>query len=262
MVISIVNQKGGGGKTTTAVNLSAALAEQGLRVLLIDMDAQHNATTVVGVSRTSPSIFDVLVDGEAHPLHSVVVSTPVPHLDVAPGAPSLSGLDLALRDAVGRDLLLREAIASLPEPYDFVLIDNGPTLGIAPVMSLCAADVALIPLQCEPLALEGLSQILKTISKIRSLRINTALQTQVLLTMLDLNTQHGREIRDETRRHFTDTVLRTEVRRFVRLAKSAVRRDAAGQLKTGTVLATAPNSPAANAYRDLARELQQRHLPA
>ena len=246
MIISILNQKGGVGKTTTAVNLGAALAEAKQRTLLIDLDAQHNASTLCGVKNAGLSIFDVLLDDDANPLESAIARTTVHGLDLVPGHRALAGLESALMSVVGREQLLDEAINSVRGRYDYILIDNGPTLGIAPAMSLCAADLALVPLQCERLALEGLSQVHNTIALAKR-RTNPHLQFRILLTMLDSRTNDGKSIAANVRKRFGEEVCATVIKRSTKLSL--------GSALAGSVLQYAPTSDAAEAYRALAGEI-------
>ena len=247
MVISIVNQKGGVGKTTTAVNLGAALAEAGRSILVVDLDPQCNASAMLGARDASGSIFDVLTD-EGRPLQEVVRATPIANLSIAPGHAALAGIERALQDAVGREMLLKEALAPIADHYDAILIDNGPTLGIAPVMSLCAAQLAIIPLQCERLALEGLVQALKTIGTVQR-RINPGLEKKILLTMLDRRINNGKEMVQAVQERFGAEVCATIIGRSSKLDTG-----------TGTVLQHAPSSTAAQDYRALAVEVAA--LPA
>lgn len=245
-IISILNQKGGVGKTTTAVNLGAALAEAEQRTLLIDLDAQHNASTLCGVKNATLSIFDVLLDGDANPLECAITRTTILGLDLVPGARALAGLESALMSVVGREQLLDEAIAGVRDRYDYILIDNGPTLGIAPAMSLCAADLALVPLQCERLALEGLAQVHNTITLAKR-RTNPNLELRILLTMLDSRTTDGKQIATSVRKRFGPEVCHTVIKRSSKLAL--------GSAQAGSILQYAPTNDGAVAYRELAQEI-------
>lgn len=247
MVISIINQKGGVGKTTTAVNLGTALAEAGHSVLVVDLDPQCNASAMLGVRDASISIFDVLAN-EDRRLRDVIRATPIPNLSIAPGHPSLAGIEQALQDAVGREMILKEALAPIADQYDAILIDNGPTLGIAPVMSLSAAHLAMIPLQCERLALEGLVQALKTIGAVQR-RINPRLEKKILLTMLDRRINNSKEMVQAVQQKFGAEVCATIIGRSSKLDTG-----------TGSVLQHAPSSTAAQDYRALALEVAA--LPA
>jgi chromosome partitioning protein len=245
MIFAVVNQKGGVGKTTTAFNLSAALALSGKKVLLADLDAQGNATRLAGHDEPETSIFDVLTDNA--PLYPTLLETSIKGLMLAPANRSMAALDVALHNEIGREFLLRDALESVAKDFDYVVIDNGPALGMAPVMSLCAAQLAIVPLQCEPMALQGLAQIQETIGKIKRARLNSALEMRILLTMVEESKPHSRNIRDRVREAFGDTVFQTEIRRYTSLAS--------GALKGGSILTNSPKSPAAAAFRSLVGEL-------
>ena len=259
MILTVINQKGGVGKTTTAVNLACALAEARERVLLVDLDAQHNASSMLDAADVESSIFDVLLDERACPLRSIIVSTEIERLDLAPGHGDLAGLEWVLRDRAREQsadehgdgqpdlMVLARALEDVRSLYDAIVIDNGPTLGMVPLLSLCAADVALVPLQCEWLALEGLKQVQGTIDAVAGRGLNPALQTRVLLTMLDRRTSQGREIVPAVRRAYGEAVYETVIGKSARLSDAAV--------QGGTVLRSAPSSAAAQEYRQLAQEV-------
>jgi chromosome partitioning protein len=243
MIIAIFNQKGGVGKTTTTLNLGAALARRNRRVLLLDLDSQANLSASLAQRHAAVSIFDVLLDAGNTSLSSVITrSAEIENLALVPGARALAGLESALRDEVGREYLLREALEAVSGDFDDVLIDNGPTLGLAPAMALCASDLAVIPLQCERLALEGLGQTLKTVEATRR-RINPRLTARVLLTMVDGRLADGKQIATELRTRLGEQVCRTEIRTSSKLKLP------------GSVFEHAANSEAARDYRDLAEEV-------
>lgn len=254
MIIAVINQKGGVGKTTTAVNLAAALAERGRRVLLVDLDSQANASALLGVREVARSVFDALVDAEKVSLRDVIrVSSgrrpdgEEAHLGtaiaLAPGHRALAGLESALRDEPGHEMLLKEALEPVRDDYDFVLFDNGPTLGLSSVMSLVAADLALVPLQCERLAVEGLSQAYRTIDLTRR-RMNPHLQRRVVLTMVDQRFADGKQIADEVRAALGEEVLQTSVRTSSKLKMQS------------TIFDLEPKGLAAADYRALAAEIE------
>jgi len=244
---AIVNQKGGVGKTTTAVNLSAALASLGHRILLIDLDPQGNATSGVGISRAGlrMSIYDVLVGGD--PMFHVIQPTAMDHLDIAPSDARLAGADVELVPAIARETKLRNALRAVREMYDVLMIDCPPSLGLLTINGLTAADGCLIPMQCEYYALEGLSSLLTTIELIRR-HLNPDLKIAgVLLTMVDSRTKLSDQVAAEVRRHFGSQVYDSVIPRSVRLAEAP----SYGQ----PITRYAPDSKGAEGYLSLAREV-------
>lgn len=216
--IAIVNQKGGVGKTTTCVNLSAALRGLGSRVLVCDFDPQANTTSGLGVDKTtaSPSIYDVLIDGAD--CRKAVVSTP--WADVLPSNKALAGATVEMIGMNNREFLLKEALAQVAESYDFIFIDCPPSLELLTLNALCAADTILVPVQCEYYALEGLSDLLSTIRIVkRSLNPGIALEG-VVLTMYDGRTNLSIQVAEEVKRHFPGQVYATVVPRNVRLSEA------------------------------------------
>lgn len=218
--VAIVNQKGGVGKTTTAVNISASLAVMERRTLLVDLDPQTNATTGLGVDYKSQkiSIYDVIVEGE--PIEQSRQSTDVPFLELIPSHFDLVGAETELVTLPEREFRLRRALANLETQYDFILIDCPPSLGFLTLNALAAAQGVLIPLQCEYYALEGLAHLLKTIERVRS-SVNPRLEIDgVLLTMFDARTTLANQVKSEVERYLGDRLLRTVIPRNVRLSEA------------------------------------------
>jgi len=219
-VIAIANQKGGVGKTTTAVNLSAFLGVSECRTLLIDIDPQANAGSGLGirVSGEDKSIYEVLVDDV--PMEDCITKTAVPGLDVVPAHQRLVGAEIELVGMMARELKLRKALESIRVIYDYILIDCPPSLGLLTVNSLAAADSVLIPVQCEYYALEGLSGLLNAIDLVQG-NLNPELKIEgVLLTMYDSRLNLSQQVADETRKHFADKVYATMIPRNVRLSEA------------------------------------------
>ena len=254
-VLTVSNQKGGVGKTTTTVNLAAALAERGARVLVIDLDPQGNASTALGVPHTAdvPSVYDVLID--EFPLADIIqVSPESPNLLCAPSTIHLAGAEIELVSQVAREHRLRTAVdeflASGAERVDFILIDCPPSLGLLTINAFTAASELLIPIQCEYYALEGLSQLLGTVGMIQK-HLNPRLRlSTIMLTMYDGRTRLAQQVADEVRSHFRDEVLDTIIPRSVRVSEAP----SFGQ----TVLAYDGQSAGAIAYREAAVELIRR----
>ncbi len=258
-VMTVANQKGGVGKTTTTVNVAAALAQAGLTVLVLDNDPQGNASTALGVDHHSevPGLYEVLVEGL--PLADVVQECPdVPNLLVAPATIDLAGAEIELVPMVARETRLRIALdaflaqreAAGDRRIDYVLVDCPPSLGLLTVNAFAAAKEVFIPIQCEYYALEGLSQLLKNIELIRA-HLNPTLEvTTILLTMFDGRTRLAAEVAEEVRSHFTDIVLRTSVPRSVRISEAPSH----GQ----TVMTYDPGSSGALSYLSAAQEIAER----
>jgi chromosome partitioning protein len=221
-VFAIANQKGGVGKTTTAINLGTALSAVGERVLLLDADPQGNASTGLGVSRAArrKTLYDVLMDGL--PVAEAVVRTELPQLDLLPSDPDLSGVELELGQTPRRSYRLRDALAGVRSggTYDYVLIDCPPALSLLTVNAMTAADAVLVPLQAEFFALEGLTQLMRTIELVRG-SLNPALEIQgVVLTMYDKRNSLSAQVAADVRAHFGDKVYATVIPRNVRVSEA------------------------------------------
>jgi chromosome partitioning protein len=244
---AIANQKGGVGKTTTAVNLGAALAELGYRVLVIDLDPQGNATTGLGINgrNLDASIYDVILHDV--PVEDVIEPTTLRNLFVVPATIDLAGAEIELVPVFSRELRLRRALETLDGDFDYVLIDCPPSLGLLTVNALAAAGEVVVPIQCEYYALEGLGQLLRNVALVQS-NLNTDLEVStIILTMYDARTRLAEQVVEEVRRHFGDRVCRNVVPRTVRLSEAP----SFGQ----PIIVFDPSSRGAISYRELAREV-------
>ena len=255
-VIAVTNQKGGVGKTTTAINLAAALALDGRKVLLVDCDAQGNATSGVGQKgKRAPggTIYEALTSNSAN-VHDFILPTSVERLSIIPATRDLSGAEIELITIEDRERRLKKLLAQLGDEFDFIIIDSPPSLGLLTLNALVAADRVLIPLHCEYFALEGLADLVSTMRRVRA-SLNPSLDIEgVLLTMNDERTNLGQQVSRDVREFFKDKVYRTVIPRNVRLAEApshglpAVTYDA--------------RSRGAEAYFAFAREVLERNEPA
>lgn len=250
-VLAMVNQKGGVGKTTSTVNLGAALAEYGRRVLLVDFDPQGALSVALGVPahELDRTVYNLLMD-EGCSISDVTVSTSVPGLDLVPSNIDLSAAEVALVNEVAREHALTRALVPALDQYDYIIIDCQPSLGLLTVNALTAANGVLIPLECEYFALRGVKLLTDTVTKVKS-RLNPRLEvTGVVATMYDARTLHTREVLERVVAAFGDQVFHTVISRTIKFPDATV----AGE----PITVFAPNSPAADAYRQLARELISR----
>ena len=245
--VAIANQKGGVGKTTTSVNLSACLAYLGKKVLLIDIDPQGNATSGIGINKgeVQSCIYDVLIDDED--IYSVVQQSKVENLSVVPATISLAGAEIELVSTISREVRLKHALQDIKEEYDYIIIDCPPSLGLLTINALTASDAIIIPVQCEYYALEGLSQLLSTIRLVQK-HLNQELTIDgVLLTMLDARTNLGLQVIEEVKKYFQDKVYKSIIPRNVRISEAPSHGE--------PIIIYDPKSRGAEVYIELAREV-------
>jgi chromosome partitioning protein len=217
-ILALANQKGGVGKTTTAINLGASVAACERRVLLVDLDPQANATSGIGILDPERSMYDVLI--EKMPLADIILPTEIPTLFVAPGSVDLVAAEVELREAIGREYYLKRVLDPVAADYDYVFIDLPPSLGLLTVNGLTAAHSVLVPLQTEYFALEGVSQLLATIERVQG-AVNPGLEIEgIVLTMYDDRMNLTRQVAEEVRTHFGDKVYRTVIPRNIRLSEA------------------------------------------
>ncbi|SET25380.1 chromosome segregation ATPase [Oceanobacillus limi] len=246
-IMSIANQKGGVGKTTSSVNLSACLAQLGNKVLLVDIDPQGNATSGVGINKADMSkcVYNVLI--EDLPAEEVCVPTNVANLDIIPATIQLAGAEVELVPTISREIRLKKSLESLKEVYDYIIIDCPPSLGLLTINALTSSDTVLIPVQCEYYALEGLSQLLNTIRLVQK-HLNKELMIEgVLLTMFDARTNLGIQVIEEVKKYFQDKVYQSVIPRNVRLGEAPSHGE--------PIITYDPKSKGAEVYLELAKEV-------
>ena len=251
-VIAVANQKGGVGKSTTAINLSACLAEKGKKVLAIDIDPQGNTTSGFGLSKTDieKTVYEVLL-GECN-IKDAIVENIIDNLDILPSNVNLAGAEIDLIDVDNREYILKESILEVRDRYDYIILDCPPSLSMLTVNAMTAADTVLVPIQCEYYALEGLTQLLNTI-RIVQRRLNRNLSIEgVLLTMLDRRTRLGLDVINEVKLYFKEKVFNTIIPRLVRLSEAP----SFGK----SIIAYDEKSSAAQFYVDLAKEVVKNNV--
>jgi chromosome partitioning protein len=247
-IISLANQKGGVGKTTSTINLGAAMAELGRRVLLVDFDPQGAATVGVGFNpnELTETVYNVLLDRAVEP-RSVVLKSAKANVDLLPANIDLAAAEVVLVSEVAREQALRRALEPILDDYDFVLVDCPPSLGLLTVNALTASDAVIIPMECEFFALRGMALLVDTIEKVRE-RLNPRLRVQgILATMFDGRTLHSREVLERVKDAFGDLLFRTQISRTIRFAEAPVAGEA--------ILTYAPDSSGSAQYRALAKEV-------
>jgi len=250
-IVAIANQKGGVGKSTTAINLGAGLAFQDERILIVDLDPQGNTTSGLGIDRNSidQSMYDVLVEGTG--IEDVLEPTSVKNLHVVPATIELAGAEIELVSMMSREQRLKQALARVVDEYDFILIDCPPSLGLLTINGLAAADEVMIPIQCEYYALEGVSQLTRNIGLVQA-NLNPELEVEgIVLTMFDGRTTLASDVVAQVREHFGETTYKTVIPRTVRLSEAP----SYGE----PIEAYDSMSRGAIAYRELAREFRRRH---
>ena len=219
-VVAVANQKGGVGKTTTAINLSAALAVAKKKILIVDLDPQGNASSGLGIEKhdLNDTTYEVLIDNKD--IKEAIVPTDIKNLSILPTNSSLAGAEIELVNEIGREFILKEALKNIKNHFDFVIIDCPPSLSLLTINALCAADVVLLPVQAEFFAMEGMAELLKTIERVR-MTVNQNLEIAgILLTMVDERTKLSSQVINDVQSHFGDLVYKTSIPRNVRLGEA------------------------------------------
>lgn len=247
--ISVVNQKGGVGKTTTSINVSACLARESKKTLLIDMDPQGNATSGIGImaDQFKVTVYEPLVNG--HPIEDAVIKTSIEGLEIIPADIQLAGAEIELSSALARESKLKKAIEPVERKYDFIIIDCPPSLGLLTVNSMTASDEIIVPIQCEYFALEGLTQLLRSLELVRAY-LNDVLELCGIVLTMASRTKLSRQVAEEVRKYFTDDTFKTTIPRNIRLTEAP---------SYGEPITTYDDkSKGAEAYRKLTQEIIER----
>ncbi|MCP4051286.1 MAG: ParA family protein [bacterium] len=251
-VISVTNQKGGVGKTTTAINLASYLSENGSKTLIVDMDPQANATSGVGINkdRVRETVYDLLLGNLSGDLEKVLYPTPFENLHIVPSSKELAGAEIELVSIVSRETLLKNSLTKLRKYYEYIIIDCPPSLGLLTVNSLVASDKVIIPVQCEYFALEGIAGLINTLTLVKD-SCNPDLEIcGIVLTMFDKRTALNKQVVENARLYFNDLIFETVVPRNIRLTEAP---------SHGLPIALySPDSRGAMAYKNLAKEVSER----